>query len=777
MDHTDKIESSPKKIKVESDDLVNRHPDLVEAALELSQVGIWVADLISDTLIWDRITRRIHEVPEDFEPEILIALSFYKEGPSRDTVTRSVSIAISEGKPFDHTVQFISGKGQERWVRVIGKGVFENDICVRLQGVFQDVHEQKMAELKIAESESKHRYITDNLRSVLGVHDINGNYTFVSNSIKDQFGYDPEEMIGKNVYSYTHPDDIPRLIHAAKSKDTRGMEPEEMEFRFRHKSGKYLWSKSLTTIIQYGKNNKSIQSETYVIQEQKELEEKLSLSEASFRGSFEQSITGMALVDNEGKWMKINQRLCDIVGYTESELLKLSFPEITHPDDIAQDLKMFHELISGVRTGYEMEKRYIHKTGKIIHIFLAVSVIFNEIKKPIHVVSLATDITAQKWAEAAQLNLERRFRQIFNSTYQFIGFLEPDGTFLEINQTALDFAGLQSKDVVGKKFWDAYWWKVPPEMEAKLRGTIAKAAQGHFLSTEIKVRDKNKKKITVDFSIKPLFDVDGKVTSLLCEGHNIQDIIDARDVLDETICKLQTRESELETLVQITGEQNKRLLNFAHIVSHNLRSHASNLTVLLAMLAEEEDNDERIELFSHLHSATGQLNETIVNLNEVVAVNTNVHQKMMPIPLRSQIEKTLKSLNAQMQATKTSIHNDVPIDMLVKAVPAYLDSILLNFISNAIKYKSELRQPEIHLTASLSQINMIRLSIADNGKGIDLEKYGDKLFGMYNTFHGNTDARGIGLFITKNQIESMGGLVEVESTVDLGTTFHIHFPI
>ena len=111
---------------------------------------------------------------------------------------------------------------------------------------------------------------------------------------------------------------------------------------------------------------------------------------------------------------------------------------------------------------------------------------------------------------------------------------------------------------------------------------------------------------------------------------------------------------------------------------------------------------------------------------------------------------------------------------MIKYNPAYLESIILNFLSNAVKYSHPQRTPVISFDL-FHENNKPVLSITDNGIGIDLKRNGDKLFGMYKTFHGNPDARGIGLFITKNQIEFMGGHVEAESELNVGSTFKIFF--
>ena len=127
-----------------------------------------------------------------------------------------------------------------------------------------------------------------------------------------------------------------------------------------------------------------------------------------------------------------------------------------------------------------------------------------------------------------------------------------------------------------------------------------------------------------------------------------------------------------------------------------------------------------------------------------------------------------------MNKHNSQIINHVAEDIKVECVPAYLDSIILNLISNAVKYRSPNRKPLIIINAVKSKEGVL-LSISDNGLGIDLEKYGDKIFGMYKTFHDNKESRGLGLYMTKRQIEIMGGTINVESQVGKGTTFKIEF--
>lgn len=240
------------------------------------------------------------------------------------------------------------------------------------------------------------------------------------------------------------------------------------------------------------------------------------------------------------------------------------------------------------------------------------------------------------------------------------------------------------------------------------------------------------------------------------------------------ISELKQKEEELHNLINVTSLQNKKLVNFAHIVSHNLRSHTANFSMLLDFLKEEQDEKEKENLIQMLTHASDNLLETIDNLNEVVSINTNVNLEKTPVKLAEKINTIQHGLSAFLKNNEAQIVNLVPEEVQVPVVPAYLDSILMNFITNAVKYRHPERAPKVLLSVERLDGYAI-LSITDNGLGINLDKYGEKLFGMYKTFHDNAEARGIGLYITKNQIEAMNGKVDVSSEEGKGTTFYIYF--
>jgi K+-sensing histidine kinase KdpD len=134
----------------------------------------------------------------------------------------------------------------------------------------------------------------------------------------------------------------------------------------------------------------------------------------------------------------------------------------------------------------------------------------------------------------------------------------------------------------------------------------------------------------------------------------------------------------------------------------------------------------------------------------------------------------LQGIMVLIESSKTKFIYNFEPTLTLNTNAAYFESIILNLVTNAIKYKLPSQTPEIQISIYKQQ-NFKIISFKDNGLGIDLKRHSDKIFGMYKTFHGNKDAKDMGLFIVKTQIEAMGGKIEIQSNVGEGTTFKIYF--
>ncbi len=301
-----------------------------------------------------------------------------------------------------------------------------------------------------------------------------------------------------------------------------------------------------------------------------------------------------------------------------------------------------------------------------------------------------------------------------------------------------------------------------PSYRPLIEEAVAKAlSQGLAFDLELKIVTLKQRELWVRALGKPIYD------------SKSGEIIGTRGVFQD-INEQKEREFALRESLNLVDEQNKRLLNFAHIVSHNLRSHASNLALTLELLNQETDANSKLVLEENVGKISHALNDTIQHLNEVVVAQTSTQHMLKKLVFDEVFAGILDVLQSEINAINAKIEIDFSECPGITYVPAYLESILLNLTSNAIKYRDPKKPLVISIRTSLHN-GKPELRVCDNGLGIDMEKHGNQLFGMYKTFHSNANARGIGLFITKNQIESLGGSIRVESKPGQGAQFIIQF--
>lgn len=380
------------------------------------------------------------------------------------------------------------------------------------------------------------------------------------------------------------------------------------------------------------------------------------------------------------------------------------------------------------------------------------------------------DITKTKKIEEDVNRINEELNAILNSGYVSIIGTDPNGLITHFSSGAEKLLQYKSSEMVGIQSPEI----LHVQEEVKLRGReltehygreisgfsvfIEPALTGNFDSHEWSYVRKDGTIFPVQLVVTAIRNSNGEISGFLGVATDISDIKKA--------------EKELLQLMRITSGQNERLKNFAHIVSHNLRSHAGNFAMMLDLLSEEEPEIAEHEYIKLVKKASDNLTETIANLNEVVLMNTSVEQNLVQIELKHAVTAAIHNVSTLIKNAEVEITNDVEDGIKVLGVSAYIDSIVLNFITNGIKYRAPDRPAKIKLS-SHQEDSWVVLTVEDNGIGIDLIRNGSKLFGMYKTFHPNPDARGIGLFITKNQVEALGGKIEVTSKVNEGTTFKI----
>lgn len=450
-----------------------------------------------------------------------------------------------------------------------------------------------------------------------------------------------------------------------------------------------------------------------------------------------------------------NERWAEMLGYRLSELEPLNsetWRGLAHPEDVPLSDQAVEDYLAGKTDFYDCKYRMRHKEGHWIWVHDRGEVFtYTDDGKPEWMFGTHQDIS-----EAANLLEEQK--QFIDEAPQAIAMFDTEVRYLAASQKWLDDYGLKGQDIIGKSHYEIF-----PEIGAEWKNIHQKCLQGATMrrSEDLFVRDDGSSQ-WIKWVVKPWRRSDQRIGGLIM---STEDITKQKEIEEERKIYLESQEL-----------QNERLTNFAYIVSHNLRTHSSNIQVLFNYLLEGMPALRDNEFTELLQEASGNLSQTIEHLDLLVSQGLTDTPQTAEVDLRESAQKAITNIAALAMDAAVKIDNEIEAGLRVEVIPAYMDSLLDNLLSNAIKYRSPDRPGEVRLSSVQTDADII-LNIEDNGIGIDLETHGQDLFSLRNTLGEQQDAHGIGLYIVKNQIESMGGRIEVSSEVGKGSIFKLRFPV
>ncbi len=471
----------------------------------------------------------------------------------------------------------------------------------------------------------------------------------------------------------------------------------------------------------------------------------------------------------KSRTLKFNEEWWKLTGYDKEidDGKSISHWEnLVHSKDVEIVRKRLIESYDNPETRFHIEFRLRHKDGYWIWIETKgkFTSFYGE-TRPNLMYGLIQDISNKK-----KKNLEILYwKKLLDALYELspFGIALNDfktGIFLDVNQKLIEPTGYTKEEFLNLSYWD-----VTPQSyeEQEIQQLEMLTKKGYYGPYEKEYTRKDGSKYPVLLRGVLVKDEEG--------NSKIWSFVEDISIRKKNETREKARLKRIEQLLEVTEDQNERLKNFAHIVSHNLRSHSSGISMLVQFLVQDHPTLENLESFGHLKNASVNLEKTIHDLNEIVEVNLASKQNFQKLKVRQLIERIIESVEPLAEEKQVIINNEVEEDAEVFGLKSYMNSISLNLITNAIKYSSDKRQSEIRISSQLKN-GMTCLTFSDNGIGIDLDQHKNKIFKLYKTFHRHPDSRGVGLFLTKNQIEAMNGQIEVESEPNKGTTFKIYLP-
>jgi len=570
------------------------------------------------------------------------------------------------------------------------------------------------------------------------------------------FGWTENEILSRNLAAFdlVHKEDMDATARIGEELLSGAVDGNVSFNRNYKKSGETvhcIWYNSV--IKDQAGNVQSILSLVQDITERNLASQQIAASESRFRALIENGNDAVAIISMDGQPIYISSSIKRVLGYEEAEALTLDVFGLLHPEDaagVADALKSAVENPGVPVAGHTSRMR--HKDGSWRWIEATIT---NLIHDP-HIGGIVDnfrDVTDRVETEQAIQKANRHLEQA--QKIARLGYWE-----LSLNG--------------GENYWSDQMYTIcglargSQKISFEEFISLVVSEERDIVSASYQSARDTDRPVAIEFRIKK---ADSSVVHVQAIVNRVLDNAGRAISLEGTLQDITERKYEEEAmrkLLHTTSDQNKRLKDFSFMTSHNIRSSVANLLGLTSLLEDDPGNEVVVGMIA---STTLQLDATLKNISELLNFENefNVSQKVN-CNLLEVVTRIVELNNSTI--VRNGINIDVQIDssLSVKAIPAYLDSIFHNLISNAIKYGTTDVAKLIEVRAH-KENGTTTVSIKDYGLGINLQENSDKLFKLGSRLHTSSDGQGLGLFMTKHQIETMGGKIELQSEVSEGSTF------
>jgi PAS domain S-box-containing protein len=483
--------------------------------------------------------------------------------------------------------------------------------------------------------------------------------------------------------------------------------------------------------------------------ERSKTSERLKKSEEQYKYLFYNNPLPMCAYNSKSyEFLMVNEAAISHYGYSEVEFLKLTFNELK---PAAEEVKSSRTVINNDENINNIDLQHRKKNGEIIDVEVRTHSIVIDGQNAC--LAVFHDVTERNRAKEQLRESEQMFRTISeNFPNGAVAILNTDFTILYIAGKEFHIPGTDASYFENTVYTSHFY---SPQKE-KVHEKLMQVFDNKNVVFEAAYRDKS-----YMISAVPLHESDGKINKILIASQNITE--------------QKRNETEREILIERLTQNNIDLKQFSYITSHNLRAPLSNLLGIIKMLDTSTITDPMTALLiKNFEDCTLQLNDTVNDLINILIIKNTDDSKKEKLDLRKVFEKVINSVKTTIDQKNTTTVTDFDEAYEVEFNRTYLESILLNLVTNAVKYSSPKRDPVIKIRTEKIDSD-VRLYFSDNGLGIDLQRNKDRIFGLYQRFHDHEDSKGMGLYMVNSQIRVMGGTIDVESEVDKGTTFIITF--
>lgn len=392
----------------------------------------------------------------------------------------------------------------------------------------------------------------------------------------------------------------------------------------------------------------------------------------------------------------------------------------------------------------------LHRDGHELEVELSVSRADAEAGDRPYFIGSFRDVTERNCAARLLAESERRLRSIFEGSFQYIGLLDLEGNVLEANETSLEATGVTLDEVVGKPFWETRWWSVSEESREQLRDAIARARRGEFVRFETFHLGSDDEVLTVDFSLKPLLDDEGRVVLLIPEGRDIS-----------ALKRAQRAETAMLRALATIGES-------AAMLAHEIKNPITAVNLALRAVARQLGEDDA----AVLRDLVGRLQRLERTMRRTLSYARPLELAPASVRLRELVDEVCGDLRPEFQRHGITLEAALAEDFVLRADRQLLSEVLSNLLKNAREALG--RGGRVQLIGRPRPGGRLCLCVDDDGPGIPPEVADDLFRPFVTSKHAGT---GLGLAFCRKVAEAHGGSIDVETSPLGGARFALDLPL
>ncbi len=739
------------------------------SVIAVMEEGVLVYDAEGEIITSNPAAATIIGIPADemkgMRPFDLPSKAFHENGMPFRPDEYPTLVTLRTGRPCHNVVMGGQRRnGTPAWVCISTQPIIREreDLPHRVVTTFSDITDRKRAEDELRESERRYRHLVLHANDIIYRADEEGRFIFVNPTVETLLGYRPEEVLGWYYLDLIPQEQRDSVRRFYRVQFHRGASSAYLEFPAIRKDGERIW---LAQNVQFVRENGRLlgfQAVVRDVTERKRVEEALRESEELFHTAFDSAPIGMALVSPEGQWLQANLALCDIVGYSEDELLRTTFQGITYAGDVENESDLKYRCLTGEFDSYHLQTRYVHKEGHPVWVQLNVTLVRNANRKPRYFIAQVQNITEQNRIAAALLDSEKRFRSAFDSAPIGMALVSVEGRWLMVNRAICDIVGYSEQELLESTFQEITH---PDDLESDLF-QVRRMLEGEIATYQMEKRYIHKQGhiVWILLSASMVKGSDGVPLYFVAQ---IQDITERKRIVGELA---EARDAALEA----TRLKSEFLAN----MSHEIRTPMNGILGMADLLLDTSLDNDQQKLAGTIQTCAVDLLTIINDILDFSKIEAGkVSLERVAFNLRDSVD-SITELFAERARTKglqfaSLIYKDLP--ELYYGDPIRLRQVLTNLVGNAIKFTPRGEVViRIRKVKESSMSTRLRFEVTDTGIGIAPDIL-PTLFEAFNQADPSMTRRyggtGLGLAISRQLMEIMNGELGVESEVGRGSTF------